>query len=75
VSQLLDIEWPLTHLDLPGYRLNAALTDKRSFRFRILLVLLGSGHGIGKRFWATVDATARRRLHSKAATSSRPVTE
>jgi hypothetical protein len=43
------VSWPLTHLELPGYQLNYALTDDRMQRLKILLVLRGSGHGIGGR--------------------------
>jgi hypothetical protein len=47
MRQLLSESWPLTHLELPGYQLNYALTDDRVQRLKILLVLRGSGHGIG----------------------------
>ena len=47
MRRLLDVTWPLSHLDLPGYQLNYALTDTRARRLKILLVLLASGHGIG----------------------------
>ena len=46
---LLSVTWPLTHLELPGYHLNYALTDAPAQRLKILLVLLASGHGIGTR--------------------------
>ena len=49
MHQLLSVTWPLTHLELPGYQLNYALTDDRMQRVKILLVLLASGHGIGGR--------------------------
>jgi hypothetical protein len=49
MRQLLSVTWPLTHLELPGYQLNYALTDDRTQRVKILLVLRGSGYGIGKR--------------------------
>jgi len=49
MQQLLSVTWPLTHLELPGYQLNYALTDDRVQRLKILLVLRGSGHGIGRR--------------------------
>jgi Uncharacterised nucleotidyltransferase len=49
VRQLLSPTWPLTHLDLPGYRLNHALTDSPARRLKILLVLRASGHGLGAR--------------------------
>jgi hypothetical protein len=47
LDRLLSVTWPLTHLELPGYHLNYALTDTRARRLKILLVLLASGHGIG----------------------------
>ena len=43
MRQLLSVSWPLTHLELPGYRLNYALTDDRMQRLKILLVLRGVG--------------------------------
>ncbi len=49
MRQLLSVTWPLTHLELPGYQLNYALTDDRMQRLKILLVLRGSGYGIGGR--------------------------
>ena len=49
MHQLLSVSWPLTHLELPGYQLNYALTDDRMQRLKILLVLRGSGYGIGGR--------------------------
>ncbi len=49
VRRLRSVTWPLTHLELPGYQLNYALTDARARRLKILLVLLASGHGIGDR--------------------------
>jgi hypothetical protein len=47
MDRLLSVTWPLTHLELPGYQLNYALTDAATKRLKILLVLLASGHGIG----------------------------
>jgi hypothetical protein len=47
LRQLVSVTWPLTHLELPGYHLNYALTDAAGQRLKILLVLLASGHGIG----------------------------
>ncbi len=47
MDHLLSVTWPLTHLELPGYHLNYALTDAPAQRLKILLVLLASGHGIG----------------------------
>jgi hypothetical protein len=49
MQQLLSVTWPLTHLELPGYQLNYALTDDWMQRLKILLVLRGSGYGIGGR--------------------------
>ena len=47
IRHLQSVTWPLTHLELPGYHLNYALTDAPAQRLKILLVLLASGHGIG----------------------------
>ncbi len=47
MDRLLDVAWPLDHLELPGYQLNYALADTRARRLKILLVLLASGYGIG----------------------------
>jgi hypothetical protein len=49
IDQLVSVSWPLSHLDLPGYHLNYALTDAPAQRLKILLVLLASGHRIGSR--------------------------
>jgi hypothetical protein len=49
LDQLVSVTWPLTHLDLPGYHLNYALTDAPAQRLKILLVLLASGHRVGTR--------------------------
>ena len=49
MRRLLSVTWPLTHLELPGYQLNYSLTDARARRVKILLVLLASGHGVGRR--------------------------
>ena len=49
LDQLVSVTWPLTHGDLPGYRLNYTLTDAPAQRFKILLVLLASGHRLGTR--------------------------
>lgn len=49
MRRLLAVSWPLTHLELPGYQLNYALTDDPLQRLKILLVLRGSGYGIGGR--------------------------
>jgi hypothetical protein len=48
MRQLSSVTWPLTHLELPGYQLNYALTDAPLRRLKILLVLRASGHGIGR---------------------------
>ena len=61
MRQLLSVSWPLTHLELPGYQLNYALTDNRAQRVKILLVLLASGYGIGERV-RRVAALPRRAL-------------
>ena len=61
MRQLLSESWPLTHLELPGYQLNYALTDDRMQRLKILLVLRGSGYGIGGRV-RRVAALPRRAL-------------
>jgi hypothetical protein len=53
LQQLLDVQWPLAHLELPGYHLNYALADSLRRRIQILLVLLGSGYGIGGRLRRT----------------------
>jgi hypothetical protein len=58
IRQLTDVEWPLAHLELPGYHLNYALADTRRRRWQILLVLLGSGYGIGKAWRRLVRAPA-----------------
>ncbi len=47
IRSLQSATWPLTHLELPGYHLNYALTDAPAQRLKILFVLLASGHGIG----------------------------
>jgi hypothetical protein len=49
MGKLLSVSWPLTHLELPGYHLNYALADDPLQRLKILLVLRGSGYGIGTR--------------------------
>jgi Uncharacterised nucleotidyltransferase len=49
LDQLVSVTWPLSHLELPGYHLNYALTDAPAQRLKILLVLLASGHRIGSR--------------------------
>ena len=49
MARLTSVSWPLTHLELPGYQLNYALTDSPLQRLKILLVHLASGHRIGTR--------------------------
>ena len=49
MGKLLSVSWPLTHLELPGYHLNYALADDPLHRLKILVVLRGSGYGIGTR--------------------------
>lgn len=61
MRQLLSETWPLTHLELPGYQLNYALTDDRVQRFKILVVLRSSGYGIGGRV-RRIAALPRRAL-------------
>ncbi len=68
MAHLLSVGWPLTHLELPGYQLNYALTDDRVQRVKILLVLLASGHGIGTRMRRV--ATLPRRAVAGARSSS-----
>ena len=53
--RLLRVTWPLDHLDLPGYRLNYALTDSPLQRIKILIVLRASGHRIGTRVRALLS--------------------
>jgi hypothetical protein len=64
MRRLLSVTWPLTHLELPGYQLNYALTTARAQRLKILLVLLGSGHGFGRR--ARQAASLPRRALTRA---------
>ena len=61
VRRLTAVSWPLTHQELPGYRLNYGLTDAPTHRVKILLVLLASGHHVGTRLRA-VAALPRRAL-------------
>lgn len=61
MRQLLAQSWPLTHLELPGYQLNYALADDPLQRLKILLVLRGSGYGIGARV-RRIAALPRRAL-------------
>jgi hypothetical protein len=58
IKRLTDVSWPLAHLELPGYHLNYALADTRRRRWKILLVLLGSGYGIGKAWRRLLEAPA-----------------
>jgi hypothetical protein len=71
VAKLTDIEWPLSHLELPGYHLNYALADSPLRRLRILAVLLGSGHGIGQRARDALDGQRQRDTLNGDATESR----
>jgi hypothetical protein len=64
IDHLVSVTWPLSHLDLPGYHLNYALTDAPAQRLKILLVLLASGHRIGSR--ARHAASWPRREHLRA---------
>ncbi len=59
LRRLQSVDWPLAHLELPGYQLNYALTDDRLQRVKILLVLLASGHGLGRHVRATLDLPRR----------------
>ena len=61
MGRLRSVTWPLTHLELPGYQLNYALTDARLRRVKILLVLLASGHGLGTRALRMARLPRRRR--------------
>jgi hypothetical protein len=49
MDQLLDVTYPLSVPELPGYHLQYALADTWWRRVRILAALLGSGHGLGAR--------------------------
>jgi hypothetical protein len=69
MEKLTATSWPLSHLDLPGYHLNYALADSRIRRLRILLVLLGSGYGIGRRARGLLDGPQRRVGRRGASTS------
>ncbi len=68
MAQLTSVDWPLTHLELPGYELNYALTDAPMQRLKILLVLLASGHRIGTQ--ARAVAGLPRRAVARAAPRS-----
>jgi hypothetical protein len=72
MRQLTDVEWPLSHLALPGYHLNYALAETRTRRLRILFVLLGSGYGIGQSFRRVFTAPSRffRRVRRRLAERS-----
>lgn len=69
MARLTSVSWPLTHLELPGYQLNYALTDSPLQRLKILLVHLASGHRIGTRARGAAGSARR------AATRSQPVPE
>jgi Uncharacterised nucleotidyltransferase len=49
MRRLLSVSWPLTNLELPGWRLKYALTDTRARRVKILFAHLALGHGIRAR--------------------------
>jgi hypothetical protein len=49
MRQLLSVTWPLTNLELPGWRLRYALTDARAQRVKVLFAHLALGHGIRAR--------------------------
>jgi hypothetical protein len=66
IDQLVSVTWPLSHLDLPGYHLNYALTDDPAQRLKILLVLLASGHRIGSRARHAVSWPRRALLRAEA---------
>jgi hypothetical protein len=66
IDQLVSVTWPLSHLDLPGYHLNYALTDAPAQRLKILLVLLASGHRIGSRARHAVSWPRRALLRAEA---------
>jgi hypothetical protein len=66
IDRLVSVTWPLSHLDLPGYHLNYALTDAPAQRLKILLVLLASGHRIGSRARHAVSWPRRALLHAEA---------
>ena len=63
MAALLSVTWPLTQLELSGYRLNYALTDSRSRRASMLVDHLARGHGL--------RARARRVLGLPSRTPSR----
>lgn len=66
LDRLLSVTWPLTHLELPGYALNSALTDAPGRRLKILLVLRASGHGIGARVRAVSGLARQERGAARA---------
>ena len=49
MRRLLSVTWPLTNLELPGWRLRYALTDARAQRVKVLIAHLALGHGIRAR--------------------------
>jgi hypothetical protein len=49
MRRLLSVTWPLTQLELSGYRLNYALTDRRARRAKMLFLHLALGHGLRAR--------------------------
>ncbi len=72
MDHLLSVTWPLTHLELPGYHLNYALTDAPAQRLKILLVLLASGHGIGTRARRAAGLPRRALARAGAAPAPEP---
>ena len=49
MRRLLSVTWPLTNLELPGWRFRYALTDTRAQRVKVLFDHLVLGHGIRAR--------------------------
>ena len=49
VGRLLSVTWPLTNLEMPGWRLRYALTDARAQRVKIYFAHFVRGHGIRAR--------------------------
>ena len=49
MRRLFSVTWPLTNLELPGWRLRYALTDSRPQRVKVLLADFALGHGIRAR--------------------------
>jgi hypothetical protein len=59
LRRVTDASWPLDTSGTTGTQLQYALTDDRWLRARILVVLLGSGYGIGRRMRRSVAAPRR----------------